>query len=159
MKMMIMMNTMLNMMFITMKHPLSMGMTIIMQTIIISLITGMMFKTFWFSYILFIMYIGGMMVLFIYMTSLMPNMLFKMSKKSMMIIMLIFIMMTMMMNTKLMMQNNDIYNYLNINMLLIKMYNKPVNMTIILLASYLLFTMITVFKITESKQGPLRMMN
>nr|YP_004021615.1 NADH dehydrogenase subunit 6 [Entoria okinawaensis]BAJ24436.1 NADH dehydrogenase subunit 6 [Entoria okinawaensis] len=159
MKLMIMMNTMLNMMFITMKHPLSMGMVIILQTTIISMITGMMFKTFWFSYILFLMYVSGMMVLFIYMTSLMPNMMFNLSTKNMLIIMVIFIMIMMLMKTELMMNNNDMNNNLINKSLLIKMYNKPVNISIILLASYLLFTMITVFKITDSKQGALRLMN
>nr|BAJ24566.1 NADH dehydrogenase subunit 6 [Neohirasea japonica] len=156
MKMLLTMNMLLNMMFLIMKHPLSMGLLIIMQTIIISMITGMMYKTFWFSYILFLMYIGGMMVLFIYMTSLMPNMMFTISNKNIIIMMLI-------MMTMIIMNKN--YNTMNIdmmtnsyNMILTKMYNKPVNLSIIMLASYLLFTMITVFKIMEYNKGPLRMM-
>uniref|UniRef100_UPI0030E03B58 NADH dehydrogenase subunit 6 n=1 Tax=Neohirasea hongkongensis TaxID=1461108 RepID=UPI0030E03B58 len=157
MKMLLTMNMLLNMVFLIMKHPLSMGLLIIMQTIIISLITGMIYKTFWFSFILFLMYIGGMMVLFIYMTSLMPNMMFNISNKNIIIMMLI--MMTMIIiNKNYNIMNNDMMMTTSNNMILTKMYNKPVNLSIIMLASYLLFTMITVFKIMEYNKGPLRMM-
>nr|YP_004021901.1 NADH dehydrogenase subunit 6 [Phraortes sp. Iriomote Island]BAJ24501.1 NADH dehydrogenase subunit 6 [Phraortes sp. Iriomote Island] len=154
---MLTLNMLLNMMFLLMKHPLSMGMTIIMQTMVIMVMTGMMFKSFWFSYILFLMYIGGMMVLFIYMTSLVPNMMFKMSYKNM------FMMMSAMMLIIMMKKNNMMMNYdmmieINSNMLM-KMYSSPSNMLIMLMAMYLFFTMITVFKITEMNKGPLQMMN
>nr|QPT74082.1 NADH dehydrogenase subunit 6 [Micadina brachyptera] len=157
MKLMMTMNMTMNMMFLIMKHPLSMGLMIIMQTTIISMMTGMMYKSFWFSYILFLMYIGGMMVLFIYMTSLMPNMMFSMSK-SMIIAMPITIMMLMLiMEKKFMINNNDMMEMTYKSMMLMKMYNMPVNISLIMMAAYLLFTMITVFKITESDKGPLRM--
>nr|YP_010709600.1 NADH dehydrogenase subunit 6 [Sosibia gibba]WCS40815.1 NADH dehydrogenase subunit 6 [Sosibia gibba] len=157
MKMLMTMNMIMNMMFLIMKHPLSMGLTIIIQTTIISMMTGMMNKSFWFSYILFIMYIGGMMVLFIYMTSLMPNMMFKMSKK-MMLMTMTMIIITMILNKNYIMINNDMTMMNYKSTMLMKMYNMPTNITLIMMASYLLFTMITVFKITESNKGPLRMM-
>nr|ATI10805.1 NADH dehydrogenase subunit 6 [Calvisia medogensis] len=157
MKMMIMMNMMFNMMFLIMKHPLSMGSMIILQTTIISMMTGMMYKSFWFSYILFLMYIGGMMVLFIYMTSLIPNLMFNLSKKTS-IIMMLTITLLIIINKTNIMNNNDM-NLINIKTtILTKMYNKPINIALIMLSSYLLFTMIMVFKITESNKGPLRMM-
>nr|YP_010709613.1 NADH dehydrogenase subunit 6 [Sosibia ovata]WCS40828.1 NADH dehydrogenase subunit 6 [Sosibia ovata] len=157
MKMMMTANMILNMMFLIMKHPLSMGLTIIMQTTIISMMTGMMNKSFWLSYILFLMYIGGMMVLFIYMTSLIPNMMFNMSKK-MIIMMIIMTFIMMILNKNYMMFNNDMIMMNYKSTMLMKMYNIPINMNMVMLASYLLFTMITVFKITESNKGPLRMM-
>nr|YP_010882125.1 NADH dehydrogenase subunit 6 [Sungaya inexpectata]WID87026.1 NADH dehydrogenase subunit 6 [Sungaya inexpectata] len=156
MKTMMMINMMINMMFLTMKHPLSMGISIIMQTTIISAMTGMMSKSFWFSYILFLMFVGGMMVLFIYMTSLVPNMMFSMSMKQMMIMAATMITMMMILKMKSNMINNDMTE-MNINkMIMMKMYTNPSNISIIMLASYLLLTMITVFKITESMMGPLR---
>nr|QPT74095.1 NADH dehydrogenase subunit 6 [Pharnaciini sp. NS-2020] len=157
MKLMMMMNMSLNMIFLFMKHPLSMGMMIIIQTMIISMMTGMMYKSYWFSYILFLMYIGGMMVLFIYMTSLMPNMMFSLPIKNMLMALTVIIIL-MMINKKYMIINNDMINMYQNKMMLTKMYNNPVNISLIMLASYLLFTMITVFKITESNKGPLRMM-
>uniref|UniRef100_UPI00315DD874 NADH dehydrogenase subunit 6 n=1 Tax=Parasipyloidea carinata TaxID=3126553 RepID=UPI00315DD874 len=157
MKIMMTMNLIMNMMFLIMKHPLSMGMMIIMQTTIISMMTGLMFKSFWFSYILFLMYIGGMMVLFIYMTSLVPNMMFTINKKNILLI-IITTALIMMTNKNYTTMNNDMIMTNYKSMILLKMYNKPTNMSLIMLASYLLFTMITVFKITESNKGPLRMM-
>uniref|UniRef100_UPI00315C781C NADH dehydrogenase subunit 6 n=1 Tax=Pachyscia longicauda TaxID=3127882 RepID=UPI00315C781C len=156
MKLMLMMNTIMNMTFLITKHPLSMGLTIMVQTTIISMMSGMMFKSFWFAYILFLMYIGGMMVLFIYMTSLMPNMMFSMSKKMMLIPMTIMLMTTLQKKYNIM--NNDMMMLTEKSTMLMKMYNLPTNMTTMLMASYLLFTMITVFKITESNKGPLRML-
>nr|YP_004021427.1 NADH dehydrogenase subunit 6 [Heteropteryx dilatata]BAJ24553.1 NADH dehydrogenase subunit 6 [Heteropteryx dilatata] len=158
MKIMLMMNTLINMMFLIMKHPLSMGMTIIMQTILISMMTGMMYKSFWFSYILFLMFIGGMMVLFIYMTSLMPNMMFSLSTKQVIIMTFTSMLILTYLNKSYNINNNDTMSIMMNTTMLMKMYENPVNISVIMLASYLLFTMITVFKITESKKGPLRMM-
>nr|BAJ24514.1 NADH dehydrogenase subunit 6 [Phraortes sp. Miyako Island] len=156
---MMMMNMAMNMMFLTMKHPLSMGITIMIQTTIITMYTGMIYKSFWYSYILFLMYIGGMMVLFMYMTSLVPNKLFLTSIKKMTIL-LIMTMITIMMMKKTSMMNNLDMNMTEIKLnMLKKMYSNPSNMTTILMSMYLLFTMITVFKITEMKKGPLQMMN
>nr|UCP07173.1 NADH dehydrogenase subunit 6 [Nanhuaphasma hamicercum] len=157
MKMMIMLSMMMNTTFLTSTHPMSMGLLIIMQTIMIAMITGMMFKSFWYSYILLLMFVGGMMVLFIYMTSLTPNIMFKYSNKKIIImIMTIIMMMIMMKNMDTIMINNDSMNNFN-EMMLMNMYELPNGMSIILLASYLLFTMITVFKITELKKGSLQM--
>nr|UBA17439.1 NADH dehydrogenase subunit 6 [Orestes guangxiensis] len=157
MKTLMMMNMMLNTLFLMMNHPLSLGITIIMQTIIISMMTGMIYKTFWFSYILFLMFIGGMMVLFIYMTSLMPNMMFKLSMKQLIITISTTLLLITIVNKNYNIMNNDM-KMMEMNApMLMKMYTNPSNMSIIMLASYLLFTMITVFTITEFNRGPLRM--
>nr|YP_004021400.1 NADH dehydrogenase subunit 6 [Phobaeticus serratipes]BAJ24540.1 NADH dehydrogenase subunit 6 [Phobaeticus serratipes] len=151
------MNMMMNMTFLTLKHPLSMGAVIIMQTTLISMITGMMYKSFWFSYILFLMYVGGMMVLFIYMTSLIPNMMFSMSSKKMLLLLLLM-MSTFFMQKSSTIINNDMMMFTSNKLILMKMYNMPVNIMMIMMVMYLLFTMITVFNIMESNQNPLRMM-
>nr|WVH38364.1 NADH dehydrogenase subunit 6 [Carausius morosus] len=158
MKMMMIMNMLMNITFMVTKHPLSMGVTIIMQTIIISVMMSMLYKSSWFAFILFLMYVGGMMVLFIYVTSLIPNMMFSFNmKNSMMVFMSITLMMIL--EKKYFMMNNDMSS-ININTsMLTKMYSMPFNMMVIMMASYLLLTMITVFKITEINKGPIRFMN
>ena len=50
-----------------------MGLTLLIQTILVSIISGLITKTFWFSYILFLVFLGGILVLFIYVTSLASN--------------------------------------------------------------------------------------
>nr|ASM82838.1 NADH dehydrogenase subunit 6 [Cryptophyllium tibetense] len=159
MKILLMTNMTMNMMFMLMKHPLSMGITIMMQTMIVSMMSGMMFKSFWFSYILFLMYIGGMMIMFIYMTSLMPNMMFSMKYKTMIIIIMTMMLMYYIMNKYQQMSNMDMNQTNEQNMMLIKMHMNPSNYNTIMLAMYLMYTMITVYNMTEYKKGTLKLKN
>jgi NADH-ubiquinone oxidoreductase chain 6 len=48
--------------FIQIKHPLAIGIILLIQTIITCLIRGLINKRFWFQYILFIVFVGGMLV-------------------------------------------------------------------------------------------------
>nr|ATI10831.1 NADH dehydrogenase subunit 6 [Cryptophyllium tibetense] len=159
MKFLLMTNMTMNMMFMLMKHPLSMGITIMMQTMIVSMMSGMMFKSFWFSYILFLMYIGGMMIMFIYMTSLMPNMMFSMKYKTIIVIIMTMTLMYYMMNKYQQMSNMDMNQTNEQNMMLIKMHMNPSNYNTIMLAMYLMYTMITVYNMTEYKKGTLKLKN
>ena len=60
---------------------LNIGTFVVICTTIISLIRGIIYKRFWFSYILFIIIVGGMLVLFICMTRLASNEIFSPSNK------------------------------------------------------------------------------
>nr|YP_009937137.1 NADH dehydrogenase subunit 6 [Subclytia rotundiventris]QNT26373.1 NADH dehydrogenase subunit 6 [Subclytia rotundiventris] len=159
-----------NFIFMNMKHPLAMGLTLLIQTMLISITTGLMTKTFWFSYILFLVFLGGMLVLFIYVTSLASNELFSLSIKLMFISMLIFLLMMMMM---IILDKNLLMQYMNLEMKNInnmdsfisentlslnKLYNYSTNLMTILLMNYLLITLIAVVKITKLFKGPLRPM-
>nr|QVL28811.1 NADH dehydrogenase subunit 6 [Parhelophilus kurentzovi] len=158
--------------FIQMNHPLSMGLMLLIQTILVSCITGLMTKSFWFSYILFLIFVGGMLVLFIYMTALASNEMFSMSMKTTIssIIGLFFFMVMIYFIDKMMLSFNSMNNEMNpITMMnsymsenslnLIKLYNYPNNMITILLINYLLITMIASVKITKLFYGPVRSMN
>nr|WJW73928.1 NADH dehydrogenase subunit 6 [Copestylum sp. ECU3] len=158
--------------FSQMNHPLSMGLMLLIQTILICLITGLMTKSFWFSYILFLIFVGGMLILFIYVTSMASNEMFSLSMKTiilmtiLMTILFIYMLfmdkMTMMfnsMNNEMMSLTNNMSfikeNILNLN----KLYNYPTNMITIMLINYLLITLIATVKITKLFYGPLRSMN
>nr|UOU85146.1 NADH dehydrogenase subunit 6 [Scaptomyza pallida] len=158
--------------FINMIHPLAMGLTLLIQTILICLITGMMTKTFWFSYILFLIFLGGMLVLFIYVTSLASNEMFNLSMKLTLIsffMIFIFTIISLIIDknssTFLLMNMemesiSKLYSYISENSLsLNKLYNFPTNFMTILLMNYLLITLIVVVKITKMFKGPLRIMN
>nr|YP_009112210.1 NADH dehydrogenase subunit 6 [Drosophila incompta]AIY56334.1 NADH dehydrogenase subunit 6 [Drosophila incompta] len=158
--------------FMNMIHPLAMGLTLLIQTILICLISGLMTKTFWFSYILFLIFLGGMLVLFIYVTSLASNEMFNLSIKLSMISFFLFITMIIMSliidksSISYFLMNNEmesitkIYSYFSENALsLNKLYNFPTNLITILLMNYLLITLIVVVKITKMFKGPLRLMN
>nr|YP_010981201.1 NADH dehydrogenase subunit 6 [Aplomya metallica]WOE90331.1 NADH dehydrogenase subunit 6 [Aplomya metallica] len=159
-----------NLIFLFMKHPLAMGLTLLIQTTLVSLTTGLISKSFWFSYILFLVFIGGMLVLFIYVTSLASNEMFSLSIKLMMtslIMMIMFIMILYFIDKNLLMnyKNLEILSIFNLNSYIMenslsinKLYNYPTNLLTILLMNYLLITLIAVVKITKLFKGPLRPM-
>nr|QXG19183.1 NADH dehydrogenase subunit 6 [Drosophila buzzatii] len=158
--------------FINMIHPLAMGLTLLIQTILICLISGLMTKTFWFSYILFLIFLGGMLVLFIYVTSLASNEMFNLSLKLTMIcsiLLILSILLFLFMDKNyfsFFLMNNEMQNISNIHsyfpensLSLNKLYNFPTNFVTILLMNYLLITLIVIVKITKLFKGPLRLMN
>nr|QPA36045.1 NADH dehydrogenase subunit 6 [Camarochiloides weiweii] len=153
---------MLSMMFPILKHPLSMGMILILQTITVSLITGMISNMFWYSLILIITMISGMLVLFIYMASIASNEKFDSSIKLiqlsllMITIGMIMWMMTDQMETSLL---NSKMTTENLSISLMKMFNYHNMSLTILLVSYLFFTMIAISYVVNVFEGPLRTKN
>nr|ART65594.1 NADH dehydrogenase subunit 6 [Lamprigera yunnana] len=152
-------------MFMLTSHPLSMGMSLLCHTLFISMNSGLLSSSFWYSYILFLIMIGGLMVLFIYMTSVASNEKSKFSNK-------IFIMMilTMMLMIIIFVMSNDLLNYnsfINMDMLnhtqpnnfklsMNKYLSYPMMSIFTIIIFYLLITMIMSNKITNMKMGPLR---
>nr|UAM91018.1 NADH dehydrogenase subunit 6 [Hymenopus coronatus] len=156
----------LSIMFLFLNHPLSMGLILFLQTICMCLISGYMSLSFWFSYILLLIYLGGMLVLFMYVTSLASNEMFFYSNKILLTMIslpiiftsIYYINMNYSMNLYENLENSLMLNLLPNNFLL-KMYNQPINMIMILIASYLFLTLIAVVKIINIYKGPLRQMN
>nr|AXS64929.1 NADH dehydrogenase subunit 6 [Elateroidea sp. 7 KM-2017] len=164
MKLLFTLNLCMSLTFMFLSHPLSMGFILMIQAMLIAMITGMMSHNFWFSYILFIIMIGGMLVLFIYMTSVASNEKFLYSNKLavMMMTTVSFMMMTLIidsffsfqMSTNLDMmltENNPMFQ-----LSLMKYINLPSNWIMISMIIYLLVTLIAVVKITNITYGPLR---
>nr|YP_007316724.1 NADH dehydrogenase subunit 6 [Chondracris rosea]ADA63676.1 NADH dehydrogenase subunit 6 [Chondracris rosea] len=170
-KMMIMsLSNVLNINFIKLSHPMSMMLFIILQTFLVGLMTGTMMESFWLSYILFLTFLGGMLVLFIYITSIASNEMFQPKSITMIttltmwiLIMLSLIMLDMMMfmdffkNTETMNINNSI-NYQEMTMSLEKLYNKPTFIITMMMMIYLFLALLAVVKITNINQGPIRKM-
>nr|AHX84200.1 NADH dehydrogenase subunit 6 [Catocala sp. XY-2014] len=156
----------------SLNNPLSMGLMILMQTLLMCMLSGMLIKTYWFSYILFLTFMGGLLVLFIYISSIASNELFKPSFNSklflFMFILFMLIMQFMFMNNLFWMNfsfNSDMTNFMlffslfmnnenNIN--LSKLYNNQTFMIMLMLIIYLFITLIAVVKITNIFYGPLR---
>nr|ATN41125.1 NADH dehydrogenase subunit 6 [Endopterygota sp. 25 LC-2017] len=157
-------------MFTQTNHPLTMGIILLFQTLLSCILTGIISKSFWFSYILFLVFIGGMLILFIYMASLASNEKINFSLFTFMkffifiysIIMIIslfdkYYISTFFNNEEMIINLNFLINENHLS--LSKMYNMPNNYIIILLINYLLLTLIMVVKITNSFSGPLRPKN
>nr|YP_010439601.1 NADH dehydrogenase subunit 6 [Dysgonia illibata]UTC33489.1 NADH dehydrogenase subunit 6 [Dysgonia illibata] len=152
-------------------NPLSMGLMILIQTLLMCLLSGMLIKTYWFSYILFLTFLGGLLVLFIYVSSIASNELFKPSFNTKMMLMMsitfFLIIQIMFMNNLFWMNfsfNSDMYNFISLsffinnenNINLSKLYNNQTFMIMLMLIIYLFITLIAVVKITNIFYGPLR---
>nr|YP_010564302.1 NADH dehydrogenase subunit 6 [Elophila turbata]UYX62312.1 NADH dehydrogenase subunit 6 [Elophila turbata] len=152
-------------------QPLSMGLMILIQTLMMCLISGMMIKTYWFSYILFLTFLGGLLVLFIYVTSLASNEMFKISPIMKIILPLLLLIITLIsimnsynLNWMNLSNNMDMLNLFNnfiffnnenkIN--LMKLYNNQTFLMMMMMITYLFITLIAVVKITNIFYGPLR---
>nr|YP_008757791.1 NADH dehydrogenase subunit 6 [Catopsilia pomona]AFP58832.1 NADH dehydrogenase subunit 6 [Catopsilia pomona] len=155
------------------KHPLAMGLFIFLQTMIISLFIGLFLNTYWFSYILFLVFLGGLLVLFIYVSSIASNeiMKFSISFKFIFPIIIMISLMTMFFNWKNinllnLFINNEMNNIESIfifmnenNIYLSKLYDKQTYFLTLMLIIYLFITLIVVIKITNIFFGPLRSFN
>nr|AQP27742.1 NADH dehydrogenase subunit 6 [Bulbitermes sp. B TB-2017] len=153
------MSTMTSLMFTQMKHPMAMGLMLLMQTTMVCLISGTMYKSFWFSYILFMIMIGGMLVLFMYMTSLASNEMFSPSNKMLMSSMIALPMLTYLMPTLTNNKEMNIHNTMMENEITTTttvMYNQMMGMMTTMLVIYMLLTLIVVVNIINVSKGPLR---
>nr|YP_010146924.1 NADH dehydrogenase subunit 6 [Amorphoscelis hainana]QQP01153.1 NADH dehydrogenase subunit 6 [Amorphoscelis hainana] len=155
----------LSLIFMFLNHPLSMGLILFLQAILLSLISGMMSMSFWFSYILLLIYLGGMLILFLYVTSLASNEMFFYS--NMFLLMIFMLPMIFMIIYLSYFQPHSIVpetmenifnNPLNLNSSLLKMYNQPINNITLMIASYLFLTLLAVVKLINITKGPLRKM-
>nr|QWX95350.1 NADH-ubiquinone oxidoreductase chain 6 [Plaxiscelis pagana] len=145
--------------FIWLTHPISMGITIIAQTITISMITGLMLGSFWYAYILLITMLSGMLVLFIYMTSVASNEKFHTSIK------LSFFSLIMLISAIIMqLKDNSCDNEMMLimtntsteSLMMSSLFNCKTKFITMMVVLYLFFSMITVSKIVCLEEGPLR---
>nr|UTS56483.1 NADH dehydrogenase subunit 6 [Stomphastis thraustica] len=160
----------LSIMMYFLNQPLSMGLMILIQTILICLIAGMMINTYWFSYILFLTFMGGLLVLFIYVSSIASNEIFLNKKLFIYFILLLLngMILSYLFLNKLKWlnfnfnyeMNNKFYmfyffnneNKINLN----KLYNNQTFTMMMILIIYLFITLVAVVKITNIFYGPLR---
>ncbi len=157
--------------FFQLKHPLAIGFLLLIQTTLVCLITGIIAQRFWFSYILFLVFLGGILVLFIYVTSLASNEIFRFSLKLLLIFFiggfLFFIISLFIDNMGFYFLNNfemivnNTFSEIKLDNLdyIFKLYNFPTNWMTCIIVNYLLFTLIVVVKVTNFFYGPLRILN
>nr|YP_009654885.1 NADH dehydrogenase subunit 6 [Scotinophara lurida]QCI09452.1 NADH dehydrogenase subunit 6 [Scotinophara lurida] len=155
MKIILMFMFMLSMVLMTLKHPLSMGVILILQTIISSLIMGYLLKSFFFTYIIIIIMLSGALVLFIYMASVASNEKFYLSNIEIMSLLMIF--MFLVMSYKLISLQSFNVLMMNEQISLMKIFNMNSAKITLMVIIYLLFTMIVVSNNVKINEGPLRM--
>nr|YP_009112554.1 NADH dehydrogenase subunit 6 [Nephrops norvegicus]CEK40204.1 NADH dehydrogenase subunit 6 [Nephrops norvegicus] len=150
-------------------HPLSMGLTLLMQTVMISLASGLNNNSFWFSYILFLIFLGAMLVLFIYVASLASNEPFKFSTTALMITLGVsfFLTATMLLKDPLygtpdisILSSSvalDMFSLDTTSSLVSTIYSPPTMSFTLFMVLYLLLTLIVIVKIVNLYSSPLRL--
>nr|ASA39499.1 NADH dehydrogenase subunit 6 [Typhlatya sp. JR2016] len=153
--------------FTKITHPLAMGAILLVQTVITAVLVSFFLKSTWFSYILFLIFLGAMLVLFIYVASLAPNETFSISYPMVTLIVfaialsaVIFIVDPVLLAPSIFIETSSslvLTTTPTTFTLLAPMYNvSSMKMTIFLIL-YLLLTLVAVVKITATHFGPLRL--
>nr|YP_007026378.1 NADH dehydrogenase subunit 6 [Argas africolumbae]AFV32075.1 NADH dehydrogenase subunit 6 [Argas africolumbae]UYL27194.1 NADH dehydrogenase subunit 6 [Argas africolumbae] len=128
-------------------HPLTMLIMLILMTLNIITIVYLSTNTTWIPMILILLILGGMLVLFIYITSVTPNKKFSFKKQSIFMVM-----------PSLMFSTNMVY--LNFSQTSILLFNMDKNsFLLIFITIYLLITLIAIMKLINSSTAPLRLSN
>nr|YP_009524401.1 NADH dehydrogenase subunit 6 [Echinoecus nipponicus]AXR86897.1 NADH dehydrogenase subunit 6 [Echinoecus nipponicus] len=157
-----------SLLFSRLSHPLSLGLTLLLQTVTISITSGIYTPSYWFSYILFMIFLGGMLVLFIYVASLASNEPFSFSLTTFSAFSTLFIILTViiLMSDPVMNSHTStlaISSINHINLLtpstISWIYNSPSMLFTLFIITYLLLTLLVVVKITNLFKGPLRLLN
>nr|WFP43289.1 NADH dehydrogenase subunit 6 [Hemigyrus spinosus spinosus] len=166
-------NILITLLFNFLKHPLAMTIIMIFQTLFLSMFMSLTTKTFWLSYILLLVFLGGMLILFLYITSMASNEIFStnqlppvtMITSMISLLMLIKYSMNDQMFWNLFTLNTDTHSIIMDNLflpyecqyyMLLKLYNTPASILTLMLMIYLLLTLIAIVKITNLFMGPLR---
>nr|WDS80473.1 NADH dehydrogenase subunit 6 [Nanhaipotamon longhaiense] len=158
---------MLSILFTRMLHPLAMGLNLLTQTIIISFSAGLTTYSFWFSYVLFLIFLGGMLVLFIYVASLASNEIFLPSliltfstlTLTMFLFLLFFFLDPVLISSFTNLPNSTINISSSTAHITSWIFNNPSMYFTIFIISYLLLTLLVVVKIINLYKGPLRLKN
>nr|WRY72393.1 NADH dehydrogenase subunit 6 [Agnesiella irma] len=142
-----------------MNNPMSMGLILMTQTITIIIFMNKIMISSWFAMIMFMMMIGGLLIMFMYMSSIASNEKFK-TKINIILVFLIMIIISdeMIINNQIN-ENQEMILTNNLNFSMTKIYSEKSMMLTIMLVLYLLLTMISVTKMVKHNKGPLRAMN
>nr|YP_009353727.1 NADH dehydrogenase subunit 6 [Neotrypaea harmandi]BAX02581.1 NADH dehydrogenase subunit 6 [Neotrypaea harmandi] len=154
-----------SLLFMRMRHPLSMGLVLLLQTCLVCLSSGLLSLSYWFSYILFLVFLGGMLVLFIYVASLAPNEPFQLKLEttvfllfSLFMVFLILVVDMMWIPTPVNVISSGLETGLGDLSYVSTIYSDSVMNFTLFIVLYLLLTLFVVVEITGSYFGPLRFM-
>nr|BBQ05077.1 NADH dehydrogenase subunit 6 [Cipangopaludina japonica] len=142
-----------------MVQPLSLGFCIMVLTLLMCMLIGM-FLSSWYGFILFLIYVGGLLVMFAYVVALIPNILVHMDLSIILIMIMQVSYMYMCWNFYFIdMKNLDIFNIsymMNIKMSSIELVSPEFITILISLGAILLINMIVVVKICYYKYSVMR---
>lgn len=147
---------------LSIKTPLSLGIILIFQTLLICFSVNIIINIYWISYIIYLIILGGLLIIFIYICSVASNEIINPLKNILFIFVLFLIIFFIIIYSK-----NEIFVnifYFNIETSLInenkiivnKIYNKLTFNFSFILIIYLLIILPVINKLTNTSQGPFR---
>nr|YP_009563994.1 NADH dehydrogenase subunit 6 [Alpheus inopinatus]QAX91344.1 NADH dehydrogenase subunit 6 [Alpheus inopinatus] len=156
-----------SLLFTQLQHPLAMGLTLILQTVLICLASGSASSFTWLSYILFLIFLGATLVLFIYVASLASNEMFKLSAPlSIMMSLPILVSTPFLLKEELLQPLKPLSESSSLTELettqdptffLSMIYSPSTSFLTSFMILYLLLTLIVIVKLSSSSTGPLRL--
>nr|YP_010478309.1 NADH dehydrogenase subunit 6 [Nesophrosyne sp. 17 GMB-2012]UVI59753.1 NADH dehydrogenase subunit 6 [Nesophrosyne sp. 17 GMB-2012] len=141
---------------LTLKTPMSMGIMLLLLTSTSVILLTQVLTTAWIPMIMFLMLVGGLLILFMYMSSIASNEKFTMNIYLLILPMVIIMLPLETMSTEVLVNETMVTTMLNDNMSMIKIYNKKTFIITIFMFMYLLMSMIVITKIIKIFKGPLR---
>nr|AFI13783.1 NADH dehydrogenase subunit 6 [Diuraphis noxia] len=141
-----------------MKSPLSSNLIILIQTLSLTLMINLINKTSWISFMIFILYIGGLMIIFLYISSIAFNELNINKNFKNLIYKLIFIILVLMYFKMSLNLNN--MNYENKfmfedNFYMLNMFILPNNLMMYMIMFILFFMLILIIWMLKINKGPI----
>nr|YP_009536369.1 NADH dehydrogenase subunit 6 [Ornithodoros hermsi]AYN50647.1 NADH dehydrogenase subunit 6 [Ornithodoros hermsi]UYB78376.1 NADH dehydrogenase subunit 6 [Ornithodoros hermsi] len=132
--------------FMSSQHPISMTLIMIMITLYINIFMYFMMKYTWFLLLISLLILGGLMVIFLYITSLTPNKKFSFNKKLFVISIPLYLLIKM--DNKMILSSSDfqVLNIFNYSSLLMMIY----------MMLYLMLTLISITIVVKSTLAPLK---
>nr|YP_009940102.1 NADH dehydrogenase subunit 6 [Hamamelistes spinosus]QNV49430.1 NADH dehydrogenase subunit 6 [Hamamelistes spinosus] len=160
MKLIIMINLMLSISLTMMKSPLKSNLIILSQSIMLTLMVNLINKTSWISFMIFILYVGGLMIIFLYISSIAFNEMninnnnYKILIMKMILIFFLIYLIKNFMN----LENQHYQNKFNFedNYYFINMFMLPNNMLIYIIMLILFFMLILIIWLLKNNKGPIR---
>lgn len=128
---------------------------ITLMIVLIALITATIFcieLSSWYSFLLFLIYVGGILVIFAYFTATSPNQYNDGNKKTFLIIPILFITLI----SRILIINKSIVSINTQSDQLIIIFTNPNIYTLIIITLILLITIVIVVKLSSRSKGPLR---
>lgn len=139
-------------------HPLAIIFILILQTILISIILYSIIQFPWFSYTLILVFLGGILILFTYISNIASNEIFKPNLKiflPILIVPLITLVITLP-KQNLSIEVKRIFNTSYRNIIVLKPFSWSIMPVTLLIGLYIILTLLTVVKIRKINRGPLR---
>nr|YP_010490367.1 NADH dehydrogenase subunit 6 [Calantica studeri]UWM12853.1 NADH dehydrogenase subunit 6 [Calantica studeri] len=148
----------MNLVFLFMFHPLALILILIIQSLLTSMLIFCLTHFPWFSYTLILIFLGGMLILFTYMSNIASNEMFKPNLKIFLPFLTLppLVLLLNLPAQNMSMESMPIFSDHFSNLIIFKPFTPSITTITILMASYILLTLLGIVKISKMSHGPLR---